>query len=164
MKRRHGRNLRLSGSLFPHQGRKRRNTQFAFGGRMKKNLDSIILTRQELQIMKVIWTLGDATVKDVCDELSQHKKTAYTTVLTLMGILEDKGVLIHQRCGRAYCYSPLLSREQATKNQIRDLVSRFFDGRPEKLIEAVLEIEAVDMGQLGDLAELFKPRVQHQFA
>lgn len=136
----------------------------AFGGRMKKELDSIILTRQELQIMKVVWSMGSATVKDVCQTLSQHKKTAYTTVLTLMGILEDKGALIHQRSGRAYTYSPLLTRDQAVRNQIRDLVTRFFDGSPEKLIETVLEVEPVDAVQLGGIVEQFKPGVQHQVA
>jgi BlaI family transcriptional regulator, penicillinase repressor len=116
---------------------------------MKRDLDSIILTRQELQIMKVVWLLGSATVKEVCDQISQRKKTAYTTVLTLMGILEEKGVLIHQRNGRAFSYRPLISREQATRNQIRDLIDRFFDGCPDKLIDAVRESEAFAQDRLA---------------
>jgi predicted transcriptional regulator len=135
---------------------------FTFGGNMKRDLDSIILTRQELQIMKVVWDKGSATVKDVCGAVSQRKQTAYTTVLTLMGILEEKGVLVHQRCGRAYNYRPLLSREQATKNQIRDLVSRFFDGRPEKLIETILASESIGPEHLGGLASLVKQLEQPQ--
>ncbi|MBZ5495036.1 MAG: BlaI/MecI/CopY family transcriptional regulator [Acidobacteriia bacterium] len=131
---------------------------------MKKDLDSIILTRQELQIMKIIWDLGSATVKEVCIAISLQKRTAYTTVLTLMGILEEKGVLIHQRCGRAYNYRPLLSRAQATRNQVRDVVSRFFDGRPEKLIETVLKSENLTPERLDGLATLLKPREQHQVA
>jgi predicted transcriptional regulator len=131
---------------------------------MKRDLESILLTRQELQIMKVVWELGSATVKDVCSAISQRKRTAYTTVLTLMGILEDKGVLAHQRRGRAYCYRPLLSREQATRNQIRDVVLRFFDGRPEKLIECVLENELIAPEQLGGLTNLLKPGEEHQVA
>jgi BlaI family transcriptional regulator, penicillinase repressor len=131
---------------------------------MKKDLDSIILTRQELQIMKVVWNLGAATVKDVCSSISQQKATAYTTVLTLMGILEEKGVLVHQRNGRAYTYRPLLSREQATRNQIKDLVVRFFDGKPEKLIQTVLEIEPIAQEQVSHLATLCKLREQHQIA
>ena len=75
---------------------------------MKKDLDSIILTRQELQIMKAVWDRGAATVREVCDVISQRKATAYTTILTLMGILEDKGALTHVRAGRAYIYKPLL--------------------------------------------------------
>ena len=131
---------------------------------MKKDLDSIILTRQELQIMKIIWDLGSATVTEVCIAISLQKRTAYTTVLTLMGILEEKGVLIHQRCGRAYNYRPLLSRAQATRNQVRDVVSRFFDGRPEKLIETVLKSENLTPERLDGLATLLKPREQHQVA
>jgi BlaI family transcriptional regulator, penicillinase repressor len=108
---------------------------------MKKDLDSIILTRQELQIMKVVWDLGEATVKEVCDAVSQRKATAYTTILTLMGILEEKGVLVHSRSGRAYIYRPLLTRQQATRNQVNDVLARFFEGNPEKLIANVLENE-----------------------
>ena len=131
---------------------------------MKRELNSIILTRQELQIMKVVWELGSATVRDVCSVFSRRKPTAYTTVLTLMGILEEKGVLVHQRCGRAYSYKPLLTREQATRNQVRDLVSRFFDGKPEKLIETILETEEIAPERLGGLAGLCKPGRDHQIA
>lgn len=131
---------------------------------MKRDLESILLTRQELEIMKVVWELGSATVKDVCGVISRRKRAAYTTVLTLMGILEDKGVLAHQRRGRAYCYRPLLSRKQATRNQIRDVVLRFFEGRPEKLIECVLENEFIAPEQLGGLTSLFKPGEEHQVA
>ena len=105
---------------------------------MKKDLDSIILTRQELRIMKVVWDRGAATVRDVCSTLSASKPSAYTTVLTLMSILEDKGVLSHVRSGRAYTYRPMLSRQQATQNQVNDTLSRFFDGSPEKLLDHLL--------------------------
>ena len=110
---------------------------------MKRDLDSIILTRQELHIMKVVWELGNATVKEVCDAMSQTKTVAYTTILTLMGILEEKGALNHTRSGRAFVYSPVLSRQQATRNQVRDVINRFFDGKPEGLIEDVLENESL---------------------
>ena len=131
---------------------------------MKRDMESIILTRQELQIMMVVWELGSATVKDVCSTMSRQKKTAYTTVLTLMGILEDKGALVHQRNGRAFIYRPMLSRAQATQNQIRDLVRRFFDGKTEKMIEAIRQLECVDGKQGGEAPELAKPREQHQVA
>jgi predicted transcriptional regulator len=131
---------------------------------MKKDLDSIILTRQELQIMKVVWDRGSATVKDVCDVLSRQKATAYTTVLTLMGILEEKGALRHVRLGRAYLYRPLLSRQRATRNQVRDLVTRFFDGKPEKLIESVLDHEVTDAEQLGNVRSLIESRQGFQVA
>ena len=129
---------------------------------MKKDLDSIILTRQELQIMKVVWDRGAATVKEVCDAMSQRKVTAYTTILTLMGILEEKGALVHTRSGRAYVYKPLLSREQATRNQIHDVLTRFFDGNPEKMIESVLETGLTDPEQLGSVKSLVESRRQEK--
>jgi BlaI family transcriptional regulator, penicillinase repressor len=119
---------------------------------MKKDLDSIILTRQELLIMKAIWDRGSASVKEVCSTLSRRKATAYTTVLTLMGILEGKGALTHTRSGRAYVYRPLLTREQATRNHVQDILIRFFDGDPEKLIRNVLENE-VSSPQQQDIAK-----------
>jgi predicted transcriptional regulator len=131
---------------------------------MKKELDSIILTRQELQIMKVVWDQGAATVKEVCDAMSQQKTTAYTTILTLMGILEEKGALVHSRSGRAYVYKPLLSRQQATRNQVHDVLTRFFDGSPEKLIANVLENEIQAPEQLGNLKNLLESRRENQVA
>jgi predicted transcriptional regulator len=131
---------------------------------MKRDLGSIILTRQELQIMKVVWDLGTATVKDVCGVISREKSTAYTTILTLMGILEEKGALCHVRSGRAYLYKPLLSRQQATRNHIHDLVTRFFDGRPEKLVESVLEHEVTAPDQLESLRNLIESRQEVQVA
>jgi BlaI family transcriptional regulator, penicillinase repressor len=131
---------------------------------MKKDLDSIILTRQELHIMKVVWDRGAATVREVCDVVSQRKATAYTTILTLMGILEDKGALTHIRTGRAYIYKPLLSRQQATRNQIHDVLMRFFDGRADKMIESVLENHTSLGDQVALLRKVLEPQREHQVA
>jgi BlaI family transcriptional regulator, penicillinase repressor len=131
---------------------------------MKRDLDSIILTRQELQIMKVVWALNNATVKEVCDAMSQTKTVAYTTILTLMGILEEKGALVHTRSGRAFVYSPLLSRQQATRNQVRDVINRFFGGKPEVLIEDVLENETIAPDQLEALRNLVESRQENLVA
>lgn len=123
---------------------------------MKTSLDSIILTRQELKIMKVVWELGEATVRDVWDVLNQKKPTAYTTILTIMGILEEKGALSHTRSGRAYVYRPVLTRQQATRNHVRDVVVRFFDGKPEKLIENVLKHDFKGSEQLGSVRSILE--------
>jgi BlaI family transcriptional regulator, penicillinase repressor len=129
---------------------------------MKRDLKSLILTRQELLIMKVVWARDSATVREVCDVLSRQKPTAYTTVLTLMGILEEKGALAHVRSGRAYVYRPLLSCEQATHNQVHDLVVRLFDGQPEKLIESVLESELEGSESRAAVLKLLEPRLEEQ--
>jgi BlaI family transcriptional regulator, penicillinase repressor len=131
---------------------------------MKKDLDSIILTRQELKIMKVIWELGAATVKEVCGAISQKRATAYTTILTLMGILEEKGALIHSRAGRAYLYKPLLTRQHATRNHVNDLLARFFDGSPEKLIANIVENEIKAPEHLGTVKDLLEARKENRVA
>ena len=131
---------------------------------MKRDLDSLILTRQEFQIMKVVWEKGSATVREVCETISQRKPTAYTTVLTLMGILEEKGALSHTRLGRAYIYRPLLSSRQAVHNHLHDVITRIFDGNPEKMIENVLDHEIIDPEQLSKLRRLVEQRCQQEVA
>ena len=131
---------------------------------MKRDLDSIILTRQELQIMKEVWKLGCATVGDVCKAISQRKPTAYTTILTLMGILEEKGALVHSRPGRAYVYRPILSRRQATQNQINDLLARFFDGDARKLMEYMAENEMAESDKPEHVRALSISGRAHQVA
>lgn len=106
---------------------------------MKKDLDSYILTRQELVIMKVVWKRGRATVRDVCDAISRKKPTAYTTVLTFMQILEKKGALARKRKGRPYVYSPLFTESRAARNQVNELLHRFFDDDPDALIKTMRE-------------------------
>jgi predicted transcriptional regulator len=105
-----------------------------------------------------------ATVKNVCDAMSQKKAIAYTTILTLMGILEEKGALVHSRSGRAYIYKPLLTRQQATRNQVHDVLTRFFDGSAEKLIADVLENEVKKPEQLGSVRNLLELKHETRIA
>ena len=131
---------------------------------MKRDLNSLILTRQELQIMKVVWEKGSVTVREVCQVISARKPTAYTTILTLMGILEEKGARSHVRAGRAYIYRPLLSSQQAVHNQVHDVIARLFDGSPEKLIENVLDNEIADPEQLSNIRRVLQSRCHEQVA
>jgi len=107
----------------------------------KKDLDSYILTKQELLIMNVIWERGSATVKKVCNIISQSKATAYTTILTFMKIMEKKRILARGRWDRSHLYRPIFTRHQATRNQANDLLACFFDGNLNELIETILENE-----------------------
>jgi predicted transcriptional regulator len=118
------------------------------------NIDSILLTRCELQIMKVVWDEGAVTVKDVCKVLSFQKPIAYTTVLTFMKILERKGILDHTRSGRAFIYRPILTRQQATRNHIRDSIERYFDGCPVGLLADVLNNEVISPEQMENAKSL----------
>jgi predicted transcriptional regulator len=86
------------------------------------------LTPQELAIMKVVWKLGATTVRDVYETLRLERAIAYTTVMTMMGILEEKGYLKKVRVERAYVYRPTRPRQQVLSAMVRDFVDRVFDG------------------------------------
>ena len=86
------------------------------------------LTPQELAIMKVVWQLEKATVRDVYEALRQARPVAYTTVMTMMKILEEKGYLKKTRVERAYLYKPSKPRHQVVGSMVKDFVDRVFDG------------------------------------
>jgi BlaI family transcriptional regulator, penicillinase repressor len=126
---------------------------------MNPDLESFILTRRELQIMRVIWDKESVTVKEVHDAIIPVKTMARNTILTMIRILEQKGALTHQKAGRAFIYIPVLSRHQATMNQIRDIIHRFFDDKPEKLIEIVIKNEIKDSEKLEVAKALVESRL-----
>ena len=92
------------------------------------------LTPQELAIMKVIWRLGNVTVRDVYEDLRAERTIAYTTVMTMMRILEDKGYLKKTSADRAFVYSPVKPRQQVVGAMVRDFVDRVFDGASGSLL------------------------------
>ena len=92
------------------------------------------LTPQELAIMKVVWRLEKATVRDVYDALRAKRSVAYTTVMTMMKILEEKGYLLKTRVERAYVYRPARPRTQVVGAMVRDFVDRVFDGAAGSLV------------------------------
>ena len=86
------------------------------------------LTPQELAIMKVVWRLEAATVRDVYEQLRATRAIAYTTVLTMMKILEQKGYVTKTRDGRAYVYRAARPRQQVIGGMVREFIDRVFDG------------------------------------
>jgi len=86
------------------------------------------LTPQELAIMKVVWSTRRATVRQVYETLRERRPIAYTTVMTMMKILEEKGYLKKSRDERAYIYRPAKPRQQVLGAMVRDFVDRVFDG------------------------------------
>jgi BlaI family transcriptional regulator, penicillinase repressor len=92
------------------------------------------LTPQELAIMKIVWRLERATVRDVYEALRERRDVAYTTVMTMMKILEEKGYLKKSRVERAYVYKPSRPRQQVVGAMVRDFVDRVFDGAASGLL------------------------------
>jgi predicted transcriptional regulator len=92
------------------------------------------LTPQELAIMKVVWGRDQATVRDVYESLREKRTVAYTTVMTMMKILEEKGYLKKTMVDRAHVYRPARPRSQVMGAMVRDFVDRVFDGAPDSLL------------------------------
>ena len=95
---------------------------------------STTLTGQELAIMKVIWARKDATVREVYETLRERRRIAYTTVMTMMNILESKGYLKREPHGRAYRYRPVQPESRVMKSMVREFVDRVFDGASRPLL------------------------------
>jgi predicted transcriptional regulator len=93
---------------------------------------NIQFTDRELDVMGVLWEQGAATVAEVRDAL--HDDLAYTTVLTILRTLEDKGYVAHDEEGRAHRYRPLVERAKAEKSAVTKLVKKLFKGSPELLL------------------------------
>ncbi|HTV56410.1 MAG TPA: BlaI/MecI/CopY family transcriptional regulator, partial [Terriglobia bacterium] len=102
---------------------------------------SKFLTKQELEIMKIVWQRKRATVRDVYETLLERRKIAYTTVMTMMKILEDKGYLKKTAAERAYLYQPTQPRSQVIRAMVQDFVNRVFDGSAEPLLVQLVKDE-----------------------
>jgi BlaI family transcriptional regulator, penicillinase repressor len=109
------------------------------------------LTRLELQIMQAIWKLGPASVSDVQKALSQ--KLAYTTVQTMLNILERKGKLKRRLRGRAYVYNATFTEARATRHAVRDLVDRMFGGSADELVMSLIKSRQIDPKRIAELMQ-----------
>jgi predicted transcriptional regulator len=112
------------------------------------------LTALELRIMQVIWKRGSSTVNEVQAELKPP--LAYTTVQTMLNILERKGKLRRQLEGRAYVYSARISESRVLGQGLRDLIERMFGGSSEALVMSLLRNGQIDAKKLAQLTEKFE--------
>jgi BlaI family transcriptional regulator, penicillinase repressor len=115
-----------------------------------------VLTDQELEIMKIIWQRGDSTVREVYEELLKSRKIAYTTVMTMMGILEQKGRLTKTSRDRAYVYSPAEPQEEVVGNMVHDFVKRLFDGSAKPLLVHLVENKKISPKEIDEISKLMK--------
>lgn len=114
------------------------------------------LTEAELRIMQVVWHRGPGTVQQILDALTESPALAYNTVLTTIRILERKGYLEHSKDGRAHVYSPLVERGEASRSEIRHLVSRFFQNSHEDLVLNILEDRGIAPEELRRLRKMLE--------
>ena len=113
----------------------------------------------ESDVIRVVWDIGEATVQDVKEVLEPKRPLAYTTVMTVMSRLAEKGLLNRRKEGRAYVYTPGTSREKLAGSLLKSLVDRLFDGATDKAIAHLLEgDENVDEAELDRLEKLIQAK------
>jgi predicted transcriptional regulator len=111
-------------------------------------------TDAELAILQVLWRLGPSTVRQVHDVLGAEKPTGYTTVLKLMQIMTDKGLLLRDETQRSHVYRPQVPAEKTQQQLVGDLLERAFEGSAQRLVMQALSARKVTPEELAQIREL----------
>ncbi len=111
-------------------------------------------TDAELAILSVLWERGSCTVREVHDELSRSQDTGYTTVLKLLQIMTDKGLVVRDESQRAHIYSPRNSEQRTQRQLLGDLIDRAFGGSPAKLVMQALSETRATADELSAIRQL----------
>ena len=117
----------------------------------------VAFTERELDVMGVLWEVGDATVAEVRHRLADE--LAYTTVLTVLRTLEEKGDVAHEEEGKAYRYRPLVAREAAGKSALKRLLRKVFRGSPELLLTQLVSDRGLTRDEMERMRELLDERL-----
>ena len=120
----------------------------------------ISFTDRELDVMSVLWDVGPATVAEVRERITDD--LAYTTVLTMLRTLEQKGYVSHTEDSRAHRYKPLVKREVAGRTALRRLVDKVFDGSPELLLTQLVSDKNLSDEELRRLRKLLTGRLREK--
>jgi BlaI family transcriptional regulator, penicillinase repressor len=113
-----------------------------------------LLTPVELEIMQIVWDQGEASVRDVHRILGEQKQVAYTTVMTMMKILEEKGHLHKKKQGRSHIYSPIQSRQQALSSMLGDFLNRVYKGSARDLVVNLVKDKKLSNEELSEIADI----------
>jgi predicted transcriptional regulator len=117
-----------------------------------------LLTEVELEMMRVLWARKEATVNDVLDALAPQRKLAYTSVSTMLRILEQKGAVGSRKEGRGHVYYPKLEKTVYETKSLRHLVDNVFGGAPVQLVQRLLEVESLSDEELTAIKKLLKDK------
>jgi predicted transcriptional regulator len=111
-------------------------------------------TDAEIEILKVLWRRGPSTVRDVFDSLNETKQTGYTTVLKLMQIMAEKGLVRRDETERAHRYESAVAEEETQRQMVGDLLRRVFDGSAKRLVMQALSSERASADELEEIRRL----------
>jgi BlaI family transcriptional regulator, penicillinase repressor len=114
------------------------------------------LTDAEARVMSVLWQSRTASVADVAAALRKKRAVSYSTVQTILRILEMKGYVSHEKVARAFIYRPRVDERQARRRALRHLLTRLFNGSPSLLVLNVLEDDQIDSEELQRVKKLIE--------
>jgi len=116
------------------------------------------LTATELEMMNVLWRIGAASVHQVIEALLPHRQLAYTSVSTMVRILEQKGYVRSRKEGRGHLYEPAIEKEAYQVASLQHLVSNVFDGTPTLLVQRLVDSEQLDAEALDQIRRALKKK------
>jgi predicted transcriptional regulator len=108
-------------------------------------------TTAELEVLKVLWQRGPSTVRDVLEVLNESRPRAYTSVMSLMNVMADKGQLVRREQGRAFLYEPASQREDTLGGMVADLLGRAFEGSASQLVAHLLDQSRPGSAELDEI-------------
>jgi predicted transcriptional regulator len=116
------------------------------------------LTATELEMMNVIWRIGPCSVAQVLEQLSPTRELAYTSVSTMVRILEQKGYVNSERAGRGHLYSAAVAKEDYQAISLRHLVDNVFEGTPTLMVKRLLDSNALTEEELSQIKSLLRKK------
>ncbi len=123
-------------------------------GRRSRNAGDVLI-RSELEVLNVLWERGRGTVRDVLSDLhSQGRRVAYTTVLTFLTRLQQKGYVVADKSDVAHVYRPAVARERIRRSRLRTLIQQFYDGAACPLVLQLMEHESFTPQEISQLQQL----------
>ncbi len=114
------------------------------------------LTDVELELMTILWKLSEGSVSDVMELLPKNRDLAYTSVSTILRILEQKGVLKTRKEGRGHIYIPALKKSDYESRTVKDVVERVFQGTPVALVKQLLDSFKINESEVEEIKKLIK--------
>lgn len=116
------------------------------------------LTRTEEKIMQILWTMGKGFVRDIIDRLEEKPAPPYSTISSVVRILEAKGFVGHRAYGKTHEYYPLISKAEYRKTKFRRLLSNYFDGSTQSLLSFMAREEKLNPDELKELQDLINKK------
>jgi len=114
------------------------------------------LTTQQIEIMKVVWQLGNATVRDVYESLREQRSIAYTTVMTTMKTMEARGHLKKRVEGRAFVYQAIEPQNSALRRIVGEFLDKFFNGAAEPLLAHLVQEQRLSQKDLNKVSKMIR--------